>query len=152
MRESKNLDASWIPKKYPNIAKIFTKEWFESEFMKEKEEMHLLARQFTYDENNRISLHLIEHLEEYLTSMQDEITRNWRHFSNRLKNSDFYKSTSAEIEIGTLFKNMGFQVPLELPIPDSEKNGDIKIIRVVDSKGGGCDNAILARGNIARKL
>jgi hypothetical protein len=47
MRESKNFDASVVPTKYPNIAKIFTKEWFESEFRKEKEEMHLLARQFT---------------------------------------------------------------------------------------------------------
>ena len=36
MRESKNLDASMVPKKYPNIAKIFTKEWFKSEFRKEK--------------------------------------------------------------------------------------------------------------------
>jgi hypothetical protein len=44
MRVSKNLDASTVAKKYPNIAKIFTKEWFESEFRKEKEEMHLLAR------------------------------------------------------------------------------------------------------------
>jgi hypothetical protein len=58
MRKSKNLDASVVPKNYPNIAKIFTKEWFESEFRKEKEEMHLLARQFTYGEEDRISLHL----------------------------------------------------------------------------------------------
>ena len=127
MRNSKNLDTSVVPKNYPNIAKIFTKEWFESEFRKEKEEMHSLARQFTYDENDRSSLHRIEHLEDYLATMQDKIARNRKHFSNRLKNSDFYKSTSAEIEIGALFKNMGFQVQLEPPIPDSKKNGDIKI-------------------------
>ena len=128
MRESKNLDASAVPKKYPNIAQIFTKEWFESEFSKEKEDMHLLARQFTYDEEDRISLHLIDHLEEYLATMQDEIKRNGKHFSERLRNKDFYSSTSAEIEIASLFKNMGFrQVELEPPIPDSGKTGDIKI-------------------------
>ena len=129
MRKSKNLDASMVPKKYPNIAKIFTKEWFESEFRKDKEEMHSLARQFTYDENDRSSLHLIDHLEEYLATMQDEIKRNKKHFYDTLRHRDQYKSTSAEIEIASLFKNMGFrQVELEPPIPYSKKNGDIKII------------------------
>ena len=124
MRESKNLDASAVPKKYPNIAKVFDKEWFESEFRKEK--MHLLARQFTYDEEDRISLHHIDHLEEYLATMQDEINRNRKHFYEGLR--DRYNSTSAEIEIASLFKNMGFrQVELEPTIPDSGKKGDIKI-------------------------
>ena len=130
MRDSKNLDVSAVPNKYPNIAKIFTKEWFESEFMKEKEDMHLLARQFTYDENDRSSLHLIDHLEEYLATMQDEIKRNKKHFYDTLISRDQYKSTSAEIEIASLFKNMGFrQVELEPPIPDSDSGGkaDIKI-------------------------
>ena len=130
MRESKNLDASDVPKKYPNIAKIFTKEWFESEFRKEKEDMHSLARQFTYDENDRSSLHLIDHLEEYLATMQYEIKRNKKHFYDTLISRDQYKSTSAEIEIASLFKNMGFrQVELEPPIPDSDSGGkaDIKI-------------------------
>ena len=134
MRESKNLDASDVPKKYPNIAKIFKKEWFESEFRKEKEDMHLLARQFTYDENDRSSLHLIDHLEEYLATMKDEIKRNRTHFYEGLRKNQ-YKSTSAEIEIASLFKNMGFrQVELEPPIPDPHdpkkkgKAGDIKII------------------------
>ncbi|MBE9592533.1 MAG: hypothetical protein IMF19_03555, partial [Proteobacteria bacterium] len=122
-----------VPKKYPNIAKIFDKEWFESEFKKEKEEMHLLARQFTYDEEDRISLHLI-HLEDYLATMQEEIARdeNKKHFYEGLRDKDFhkYRSTLAEIEIASLFKNMGFPVQLEPPIPDSGKNrsGDIKII------------------------
>ena len=130
MRDSKNFDVSAVPNKYPNIAKIFTKEWFESEFMKEKEDMHLLARQFTYDENDRSSLHLIDHLEEYLATMQDEIKRNKKHFYDTLISRDQYKSTSAEIEIASLFKNMGFrQVELEPPIPDSDSGGkaDIKI-------------------------
>ncbi len=93
MRKSKNLDTSVVPKKYPNIAKIFTKEWFESEFKKEKEDMHLLARQFTYDENDRSSLHLIDHLEDYLATMQDEIKRNKKHFYDTLRHRDQYKST-----------------------------------------------------------
>jgi len=127
MRAGKNLDASAVLKKYPNIARIFTKEWFESGFRKEKEEMHLLAKRFTYDENNRISLHHISHLEDYLATMQDEIERNRKHFYGCLRNKNLYSSTSAEIEIGTLFKNMGFPVQLEPPISDSEKKGDIKI-------------------------
>jgi len=130
MREHKNLDVSAVPNKYPNIAKIFTKEWFESEFMKEKEDMHSLARQFTYDENNRHSLNLINHLEEYLATMQDEIKRNKKHFYDTIRSRDQYNSTSAEIEIASLFKNMGFrQVELEPPIPDSDSGGkaDIKI-------------------------
>ena len=129
VRESKNLDAFAVHKKYPNIAKIFSKEWFESEFRQEKEDMHLLANQFDhYGEN---SLHWIDHLEEYLETMKDEIERNRKHFYDGLKNKDQYTSTSAEIEIGSLFKNIGFQnVQLEPPIPDPKKNGsgDIKII------------------------
>ena len=129
MRESKKVDASDVPKNYPNIAKIFTKEWFESEFKKEKEDMHLLANQFDhYGEN---SLHWIDHLEEYLETMKDEIERNRKHFYDGLKNKGQYTSTLAEIEIGSLFKNIGFQnVQLEPPIPDPKKNGsgDIKII------------------------
>lgn len=122
------MDAFAVPKKYPNIAKIFTKEWFESEFRKEKEEMHPLARQFTYDKNDRISLHLTEHLEEYLATMQDEINRNWKHFYKGLRNKDQYNRTSAEIEIASLFRKMGFhQVELEPTIPNSKKKGDIKI-------------------------
>ena len=75
MRQSKNFDAYTVPKKYPNIAKIFDKEWFESEFKKEKEEMHLLARLFTYDKEDRISLHF-SHLENYLATMQEEIAQD----------------------------------------------------------------------------
>lgn len=130
MRVSKNFDVSAVPNKYPNIAKIFTKKWFESEFRKEKEDMHSLARQFTYDENDRSSLHLIDHLEEYLATMQDEIKRNEKHFHKTLISRAQYNSTSAEIEIASLFKNMGFhQVELEPPIPDSDFGGkaDIKI-------------------------
>ena len=129
VRESKNLDAFAVHKKYPNIAKIFSKEWFESEFRQEKEDMHLLANQFDhYGEN---SLHWIDHLEEYLETMKDEIERNRKHFYDGLRNKGQYTSTLAEIEIGSLFKNIGFQnVQLEPPIPDPKKNGsgDIKII------------------------
>ncbi|MBE9592921.1 MAG: hypothetical protein IMF19_05520, partial [Proteobacteria bacterium] len=134
MRAGENLDASEMPKKYPNIAQIFTKEWFESEFRKKKEEMHLLARDLLlidYEEYESARLH-IEHLEDYLATMQDEIAQKMKikkHFYEGLRNKDFYKyrSTLAEIEIASLFKNMGFQVQLEPPIPDSKKNGDIKI-------------------------
>ncbi len=124
MRESKNLNASAVPNKYPNIAKIFTREWFESEFMKEKEDMHSLARQFTYDENDRHSLYLINHLEEYLATMQDEIKRNRKHFHKGLQDKKSYIGTLAEIEIGSLFKNLGFQVELEPKIPGKIQKGD----------------------------
>jgi len=124
MRESKNFDTSAVPNKYPNIAKIFTKKWFESEFRKEKEDMHSLARQFTYDENDRHSLHLIGHLEEYLETMQDEIERNRKHFHKGLQHKKSYIGTLAEIEIGSLFKNMGFQVELEPKIPGEIQKGD----------------------------
>ena len=130
MRKSKNFDASMVPKKYPNIAKLFTREWFESEFSKEKEDMHLLARYLLFYEEAESAHLYIEHLEEYLATMQDEIKRNKKHFSKGLRNRDFhkYRSTLAEIEIASLFKNMGFcQVVLEPSIPDSEKKGDIKI-------------------------
>ena len=123
MREHKNLDVSAVHKKYPNIAKIFTREWF-AEFGKEEEDMHLLARQFTYEEEDRISLHLIGHLEEYLETMQDEIKRNIKHFHKGLQHKKSYKSTLAEIEIGALFKNLGFQVELEPKIPGEMQKGD----------------------------
>ena len=124
MRKSKNFDASAVPNKYPNIAKIFTKKWFESEFRKEKEDMHSLARQFTYDENDRLSLHLIGQLEEYLETMQDEIKRNRKHFHMGLQHKKSYIGTLAEIEIGSLFKNLGFQVELEPKIPGEIQKGD----------------------------
>jgi hypothetical protein len=128
LSESENIDTSAIIKKYPNIAKIFTKEWFESEFRKAKKNMHLLARQFTFGEEDEISLHHVNHLEEYLVTMLDEIKRHEKHFYAGLKNKEEYDRTSAEIEIASLFRKMGFhQVELEPSIPNSKKIGDIKI-------------------------
>lgn len=128
MSESRSFDISVIIGKYPNIAKIFSKEWFESEFNKKKENMHSLAKQFTFNDEVGVHHHIIDHLEEYLATMCDEIKRHRNYLSDRLKNKDFYESTSAEIEIASLFRKMGFQqVELEPSIPNSEKKGDIKI-------------------------
>lgn len=126
MSESQSFDILGIIRKYPNIAKIFSAEWFESEFNKKREDMHLLAKQFTF--NDEVGVHHIEHLEEYLETMWDEVKRNWKHFYEGLKNSERYNQTSAEIEIASLFRKMGFQqVELEPSIPKSKNKGDIKI-------------------------
>jgi hypothetical protein len=126
LSESQRFDILEIIRKYPNIAKIFSKEWFESEFNKKREDMHLLAKQFTF--NDEVGVHHIEHLEEYLVTMWDEIERNDKHFYESLKNKEEYNRTSAEIEIASLFRKMAFQqVELEPSIPNSEKKGDIKI-------------------------
>jgi hypothetical protein len=128
LSESQSFDILEIIRKYPNIAKIFSKEWFESEFNKKREDMHLLAKQFTFNDEVGVHRHHIEHLEEYLATMWDEVERNGKHFYGGLKNSERYNQTSAEIEIASLLRKMGFhQIELEPSIPNSERKADIKI-------------------------
>lgn len=128
LSESRSFDISVIIGKYPNIAKIFSKEWFESEFNKKKENMHSLAKQFTFNDEVGVHRHHIEHLEDNLATMWDEIEHKEKHFYEGLKNKEEYNRTSAEIEIASLLRKMGFQqVELEPSIPNSEKKGDIKI-------------------------
>ena len=62
---------------HKNIAKIFSKEWFESELQQPLETMHVLAKQFSIREtipyHNSISYHLFDHLEECLKTSEAEI-------------------------------------------------------------------------------
>lgn len=116
-------------KKYQNIAEIFPANWFESEIMKPKEHMHLLAKQFTFEDtpyDNSISHHLFNHLEEYLEDLKVEIHQKGR-ISKKLKKSQEFRSAYAQIELAFLFKKLGFQIELEPPIPESAKISDIKI-------------------------
>lgn len=117
---------------YPNISTIFTQEWFEEEIKKNKEEMHLLAKQFTFKNKDGItldhhSLQYIVYVEMLLKNLVDEINPKRKHFSNGLKNKNSYLGTLAEIEIGYLFKNMGFKPEFEPSIPENDKISDIKI-------------------------
>lgn len=90
--------------------------------------MHLLAKQFTFNDEVGVHRHHIEHLEEYLETMWDEVERNRKHFYEGLKNSERYNQTSAEIEIASLLRKMGFnRIELEPSIPNSKSKADIKI-------------------------
>jgi hypothetical protein len=128
LSESQSFDRLEIIRKYPNIAKIFSAEWFESEFNKKREDMHLLAKQFTFNDEGGVHRHHIEHLEEYLATMWDKVKRNKKHFYKSLKNNEKYNQTSAEIEIASLLRKMGFhRIELEPSIPNSKSKADIKI-------------------------
>lgn len=116
-------------KKYQNIAEIFSAKWFESELMNPKEQMHLLAKQFTFGDtpyDNTISYHLFNHLEEYLGDLREEIHQKGR-ISKKLKKIQEFRSAFAQIEIAFFFKKLGFQIELEPQIPESAKISDIKI-------------------------
>jgi hypothetical protein len=54
----------------------------------------------------------------------DHIERNRKHFHKGLQHKKSYIGTLAEIEIGSLFKNIGFQVELEPKIPGEIRKGD----------------------------
>lgn len=125
-------DVYMLIKNYPNISNIFTQKWFEKEIKKDKEEMHLLAKQFTFKDKDgstldHHSLQYIGYLEIILENLEDEINPKRKHFSRGLKNKNSYLGTLAEIEIGYLFKNMGFKPEFEPSIPENDKISDIKI-------------------------
>lgn len=125
------IDISIIIKNYPSISNIFTQEWFEKEFKKDKKEMHLLAKQFTFtgqDESflDSHSLQYIGYLEKLLENMEDEINSNRKHFIKKLIDKNNYIGALAEIEIGFIFKNMRFKVEFEPSI--SGRKSDIKIV------------------------
>ncbi|HIH02521.1 MAG TPA: hypothetical protein HA263_01285 [Methanoregulaceae archaeon] len=122
-------DLSKFLETHKNIAKIFSKEWFESELQKPPETMHVLAKQFTFEDtshDNSISCHLFDHLEEYLETLEVEI-REKGSISRKLTTSKDYPDTIGQIEICCFFKKLGFNVELEPKVPDSEKISDIKI-------------------------
>ena len=115
---------------HKNIAKIFPETWFESELRKSDEEMHLLAKQFTFDDclrDRSISNHLFDHLEENLEILRKEI-QSKRRVSKNLKDTREYINSIGQIEIAALFKKMGFDIELEPHIPRSIKKSDIKIV------------------------
>ncbi len=122
-------DLSKFLETHINIAKIFSKEWFESELQKPPETMHVLAKQFRFEntpDNNSISYHLFDHLEECLKTLQVEIQEKGSIF-RRLKTPKDYPDTIGQIEICGILKNWGFRVELEPKVPDSEKISDIMI-------------------------
>ena len=124
------IDISAIIKNYPNILEVFTQEWFEKEITKDKSEMHLLAKQFTFTGQDGSSLdshslQYIDYLEKLLKDMKDEINSKKKHFK-RLNDKNSFLSTLAEIEIGSFLKNMELKVEFEPSI--SSKKSDIKIV------------------------
>lgn len=124
------MDNSAIIKDYPNISEIFTQEWFEKEITKDKNEMHLLAKQFTFtgldgSSLDSHSLHYIDYFEKILKEMKGEINSKRKHFK-KITNKNYFLSTLAEIEIGFFLKNIGFEVEFEPSI--SGKKSDIKIV------------------------
>ena len=127
-------DISMIIKNYPSISNVFTQEWFEDEIKKDKKEMHLLAKQFTFKEKDGSSLdchslHYIGYLEMLLKNMKDEINSEREHFFKRLTDKNDYLGALAEIEIGYLFKNMGVtHFEFEPSIPGTNKTSDIKFV------------------------
>ena len=107
---------------YPSISNVFTQEWFEKECKKDKKEMHLLAKQFTFKDKDGSSLdsHSLQYigcLELLLKSMENEINFKRKHFVKKLIDTNNYLGALAEIEIGYLFKNMGFNPSLTVVIP-----------------------------------
>lgn len=127
-------DISMIIKNYPSISNMFTQEWFEEEIKKDKKEMHLLAKQFTFKDKDGSSLdchslQYIDYLEMLLKTMEDEINSKRKHFFKGLtKDKNKYLGTLAEIEIGYLFKKMGFKPEFEPSIPGTGNTSDIKFV------------------------
>ncbi|MGA2934213.1 MAG: hypothetical protein ABSD81_03555 [Methanomicrobiales archaeon] len=114
---------------YKNIAEIFSEEWFESELKKPKDEMHVLAKQFTFGNtsyNNSISNHRFDHLEEYLKNLKNEIQRKGK-IKRKLRDSNEFPNFIGQIEISSFIKNLGFTVELDPLIPNSRNISDIKI-------------------------
>lgn|SRR4030067_153118 len=135
------IDYSVIIKNYPNISKVFTQDWFEKEITKNKNEMHLLAKQFTFTGQDgssldSSSLQYINFLEKLLKDMEVEINSQKDHFKRLLgtnkkgnykENKKDYISTLAQIEIGSFFKKMGLNPEFEPSIQGKDGKGDIKI-------------------------
>lgn len=122
-------DISKFLEKYKNIAKVFPKEWFEAELQKSEVSIHLLAKQFNFEDhpyNNSISFHLFDHIDNYLGTLMDEIHKKGS-ILRKLRNSKEYPDTINQIEIGYFFKKLGFSVEFEPKLPNSKKVSDIKI-------------------------
>ncbi|MDD5472526.1 MAG: hypothetical protein PHU34_00080 [Candidatus Methanoperedens sp.] len=131
-----------VIKNYPSISARFNKEWFENEFTKDQEEMHPLAKQFTFEDKdgNFLDSHSLQYLgyiEKLLKDMEYEINSQEDHFkrllgtnkkNNYIENKKDYTSALAEIEIGSFFKKMEFKIEFEPPILGiNGSKSDIKI-------------------------
>lgn len=119
------MNVNQMIEKYPEIVAFFTLDWLKSELEKKREEMHILARQFHYDDKH--SFYYLNHLEIYLKVLSKEI-KSLPHYRKRLKRPDSYDNALAEIEVAHLFKSGGFEIELEPKIPNSNKKSDIKLI------------------------
>jgi hypothetical protein len=109
---------------YPNIANFFTKEWFESELKKDNKNIHLLAKQLIFNENSKSSFIYLDHVERCLNELKENIKGHENHFK-ALIHKERYLSILAELEIGLMYKHMGFEIELEPPLPKGFS--DIKI-------------------------
>lgn len=118
------IPVSKVTDNYPNIAKFFTNEWFESELKKDNKNIHLLAKQLTVSENSKSSLVYFKHIERCLSELKDNIMGHENHFK-ALKHKERYFGLLAELEIGLMIKNMGFEIEFEPPLPKGFS--DIKI-------------------------
>ncbi len=97
--------------------------------------MHLLAKQFFFEDSiddNSISYHIFDHLDEYLGILKGEIRRKGS-IVRKLKNKVEYKDLIGQIEIASFFKSIGFEIELEPQIPDSTRISDIKISKTEGS-------------------
>lgn len=110
--------------KYPNIINFFPEDWLKSEIKKCSEDIHPLAKQLTFKDNNKSSLVYLEYVERCLNNLKSEIKGHENHFKG-LIHKERYHGILAELEIGLMYKNMGFEFEFEPPV----QNGfsDIKI-------------------------
>ena len=119
------MTIKFIKENYPKLLDFFTQEWIEQELEKNPSKCHPVANQI--HQNRELSSVHLEKLNRYLTVLEKEIAAKGS-YRRRLTDNNQYYNTRAELEIGTMFKEMGFQIELEPSIPDSPKKSDIKII------------------------
>lgn len=110
-----------LAEKHPKIVEIFPIEWFEKELKKEKNHIHPLAWEFHWERGEPSSLFEFNELEHSLSIISDEIQQNKSHFQGSLRKKEFYQDTKAEIEIASLFKEIGYSIYLEPQIVNSLK-------------------------------
>lgn len=122
------IPVSKVVSNYPNIANFFSHEWFESELKKKEKDIHLLAKQLIFAEDDDYSFYYFEHVERCLKELKFCIDKNQRHFKGLLHKED-YHSLLAELEIGLMLKDMNFNIVLE-PRTQNGKKSDIKIINI----------------------
>lgn len=117
-----------INRKYPHIADFFTQEWIETELKKEGME-HPIVEEII--KNDEFSAAYLEHIENCLLTLKDEIKKAEDHFQNKLlKNKENYEGALAELEIGLLCKDIGFNIEFEPPHIENRKQSDIKVTSI----------------------